>query len=214
MSFLHLFIVNKSGGLIHHRSLLSTTASGKQATGSSTNQQIGTNEWLRIASTFHSLHAIAVEASPIKLQSSSKGKASDDGIEEIRVCGMILRCLQTITGIKFIITITDPTSVGTVNVTNASSTAQNYDATLSSLLQDVLKEVYVLYSECVLKDPFYELEMPIRSDLFVQAINILIYQKYTPILQKLFAQIQQQSSYPTSHSSQSQQSSSQNKLLY
>jgi hypothetical protein len=29
--------------------------------------KIGTNEWLRIASTFHSLYAIAAEASPIRL---------------------------------------------------------------------------------------------------------------------------------------------------
>jgi len=55
MAPLHLFIVNKSGGLIHHRPL------GPKA------PQIGTNEWLRIGSTFHSLHAIAAEASPVRL---------------------------------------------------------------------------------------------------------------------------------------------------
>jgi hypothetical protein len=57
MVFLNLFIVNKSGGLIHHRPL-----SSKAPT-------ISTNEWLRIGSTFHSLHAIAAEASPVKLPS-------------------------------------------------------------------------------------------------------------------------------------------------
>lgn len=59
MSFLHLFIVNKSGGLIHHRPLSKKS--------SHNNHKIGTNEWLRIASTFHSLYAIAAEASPIRL---------------------------------------------------------------------------------------------------------------------------------------------------
>lgn len=29
--------------------------------------KISTNDWLRIGSTFHSLHAIAAEASPVKL---------------------------------------------------------------------------------------------------------------------------------------------------
>jgi trafficking protein particle complex subunit 4 len=58
MSFLHLFIVNRSGGLIHHRGL-SPVASASV--------RIGTNEWLRVASTFHSLHAIAAEASPVRL---------------------------------------------------------------------------------------------------------------------------------------------------
>ena len=41
-------------------------------------------------------------------------------------------------------------------------------------MKDFLKEIYVLYTECVLKDPFYELEMPIRSDLFVQAVDAVI----------------------------------------
>ena len=38
----------------------------------------------------------------------------------------------------------------------------------------VLKEIYGLYAECVLKDPFYELEMPIRSDLFSLAVDALM----------------------------------------
>ena len=55
MAFLHLFIVNKSGSLIHHRPL------------SDKAPKIDINEWLRIGSTFHSLHAIAAEASPLRL---------------------------------------------------------------------------------------------------------------------------------------------------
>jgi hypothetical protein len=55
MTFLHLFVVNKSGSLIHHRPL------------SSKAPHIDINEWLRIGSTFHSLHAIAAEASPLRL---------------------------------------------------------------------------------------------------------------------------------------------------
>ena len=38
-------------------------------------------------------------------------------------------------------------------------------------LQKVLKEIYVAYTDCALKDPFYELEMPIRCELFTQAVN-------------------------------------------
>ena len=85
MSFLDLFIVNKSGGLIHHRSL------------SEKAPQIGTNEWLRIGSTFHSLHAIAAEASPVR-------GVTDDGIEMIESEGLVLCCFQTRTGIKFVLT--------------------------------------------------------------------------------------------------------------
>ena len=53
MAFLHLFIINKSGGLIHNTRL------------SDRAPVISTNEFLRIGSTFHSLHAIASEASPV-----------------------------------------------------------------------------------------------------------------------------------------------------
>jgi trafficking protein particle complex subunit 4 len=41
-------------------------------------------------------------------------------------------------------------------------------------LDEVLKEIYVLYTDCALKDPFYELEMPIRCELFTQAVDNLI----------------------------------------
>ena len=119
MGFLHLFIVNKAGGLIFHRPL------GPKA------PQIGTNEWLRIGSTFHSLHAICAEASPLKLPGNKNACESgtgacfpsprprglmsprarccdaagaDDGIEEIQGGGLLLKCLQTRTGIKFVLT--------------------------------------------------------------------------------------------------------------
>ena len=140
--FLHLFIVNKSGGLIHHRAL------------SPKAPQISTNEWLRIGSTFHSLHAIATEASPLKLPGNKKAGA-DDGIEEIQAQGMTLKCLQTRTGVKFVIT-AEPKTAASID------------------LGRVLREIYVLYTDCALKDPFYELEMPIRCELFTQGVENLI----------------------------------------
>jgi len=140
MGFFHLFIVNKSGGLIHHRPL------GPRA------PHIGTNEWLRIGSTFHSLHAIAAEASPKRLSGNKVSYGSEDGIELIEGGGIILCCLQTRTGVKFVIT-AEP---GTSN------------------LKQLLQEIYVLYADCALKDPFYELEMPIRCELFTQGVDSLI----------------------------------------
>lgn len=145
--FLHLFIVNKSGGLIHHRAL------------SPKAPQISTNEWLRIGSTFHSLHAIATEASPLKLKGNKKAGA-DDGIEEIQAQGMTLKCLQTRTGIKFVIT-AEPKTAASID------------------LGRVLREIYVLYTDCALKDPFYELEMPIRCELFTSGVENLIKQVET-----------------------------------
>eukprot|EP00545_Synedropsis_sp_CCMP1620_P014954 CAMPEP_0119015180 /NCGR_PEP_ID=MMETSP1176-20130426/10599_1 /TAXON_ID=265551 /ORGANISM="Synedropsis recta cf, Strain CCMP1620" /LENGTH=125 /DNA_ID=CAMNT_0006968449 /DNA_START=203 /DNA_END=580 /DNA_ORIENTATION=- len=113
---------------------------------------MGINEWLRIGSTFHSLYAIAAEASPLKLPGNKTSNGSDDGIEQIQAGGLILRCFQTRTGVKFVIT----AELGTAD------------------MDYVLKEIYVLYADCALKDPFYELEMPIRCELFTQAVDNLI----------------------------------------
>mmetsp|Transcript_23 Transcript_23/g.35 ORF Transcript_23/g.35 Transcript_23/m.35 type:complete len:196 (+) Transcript_23:79-666(+) len=172
MVFLHLFIINKSGGLIYHREL------SKYA------PIIDVNILLRIGSSFHSLCSIAVEASPVKKNlpammgagaggnvtgsggagagasnsgvsgsaKSSAGEADDDGIEVIEGDGLILCCFQTRTGVKFVIT-AKPGTRG---------------------LKKTLREIYVLYADCTLKDPFYELEMPIRCELFTQAIDDLM----------------------------------------
>lgn len=143
--FLHLMIINKSGGLIHHRAL------------SKHSPKISTNDWLRIGSTFHSLHAIAAAAAaPLSCPNNQNAMGADDGIEEINAKGMILRCLQTRTGIKFVLTAEPNSDV-------------NLDA--------VLREIYILYTDCALKDPFYELEMPLRCELFTQGVDLLM-QRY------------------------------------
>jgi trafficking protein particle complex subunit 4 len=67
--------------------------------------------------------------------------------------GMELQCFQTWTGIKFVLTAEPGTHPD---------------------MSAVLQEIYILYADCVAKDPFYELEMPIRSELFTQAVDALI----------------------------------------
>ena len=88
----------------------------------------------------------------MKLPQNKNSAGADDGIEEILAEGLILRCLQTRTGVKFVLTAEPGTSD----------------------LDYVLREIYILYTECALKDPFYELEMPIRCDLFTSSVDILI----------------------------------------
>ena len=67
MAFLHLFIINKSGGLIYNREL------------SSIAPLIDVNILLSIGSTFHSLCSIAVEACPVKKNSSTNGSNTSSG---------------------------------------------------------------------------------------------------------------------------------------
>lgn len=43
-------------------------------------------------------------------------------------------------------------------------------------LDIVLKKIYELYADYVLKNPFYSLEMPIRCELFDQNLQLLLEQ--------------------------------------
>ena len=100
---------------------------------------------------------------------------ADDGIEFIEAGGIVLSCLQTRTGVKFVIT-AEP---GTPE------------------LDPLLREIYVLYSDCALKDPFYELEMPIRTDLFTSAVDALL--ERLPVKRRLLMQLVRLHAAPGRH---------------
>lgn len=128
--FLQLFVVNKSGGLIYNQNL------------SSAAPRLTSNDWLRLGSTFHSLHAIASQVAPVP----------SSGIEKLETDTLKLQSFQTLTGVKFVVT----AEAGTPD------------------LGAVLQEIYKLYTDYVLKNPFYELEMPIRCELFTLHLEELI----------------------------------------
>ncbi len=107
MVFLQLFIVNRSGGLVYNKNL------SPQA------PNLTTNDCLRLGSTFHGLHAITTQIAPVISQ----------GIEKLETDTFTLQCLQTLTGVKFIVTATP----GTSDVDN------------------LLQGTYELYSDYVLK---------------------------------------------------------------
>mmetsp|Transcript_15061 Transcript_15061/g.24943 ORF Transcript_15061/g.24943 Transcript_15061/m.24943 type:complete len:142 (+) Transcript_15061:85-510(+) len=120
--YLQLFIINRSGGLVFNKNL------------SNNAPNLTINDWLRTGSTFHGLHAIASQVAPILSM----------GIERLETDTLVLQCLQTLTGVKFVITATPGTTE----------------------MKAVLQNVYEIYTDYVLKNPFYEMEMPIRCDLF------------------------------------------------
>mmetsp|Transcript_3719 Transcript_3719/g.5645 ORF Transcript_3719/g.5645 Transcript_3719/m.5645 type:complete len:136 (+) Transcript_3719:1367-1774(+) len=66
------------------------------------------------------------------------------GIEVLEADTFKLQCLAAPTGVKFFVT--------------ADPSQQNIDS--------VLRNIYELYADYVLKNPFYELDMPIRCELF------------------------------------------------
>ncbi|PGH14661.1 hypothetical protein AJ80_05842 [Polytolypa hystricis UAMH7299] len=66
------------------------------------------------------------------------------GLEVLETEKFRLSCFQTITGIKFLL-FTDP---------------------LMANVDVVMKKVYELYADYVMKNPFYQLEMPVRCEAF------------------------------------------------
>lgn len=72
-----------------------------------------------------------------------------NGIELLEADTFDLHCFQSLTGIKFVL-IVEPRS---------------------SNVMPFLKKIYEYYSDYVLKNPFYEIEMPIKCELFEEKIE-------------------------------------------
>ncbi|CAF1696210.1 hypothetical protein F2Q70_00007025 [Brassica cretica] len=117
-----LYIINKSGGLIFYKDC-------------GTKGRMDTNDSLRVASLWHSMHAISQQLSPVN---------GCSGIELLQADTFDLHCFQSLPGTKFFV-VCEP---GTPH------------------MESLLRYVYELYTDYVLKNPFYEIEMPIRCELF------------------------------------------------
>jgi len=117
MTLQTLFVVNRAGGLIYSREL---SPGGK----------LSGNEYLVLASTFHSLHAISKQLAPVP----------SGGITSVDAPTFSLHCLESPTGMKFF--------------TTAKPNTRD--------VHGFLRKVYEFYADFVLKNPFYELDMPIR----------------------------------------------------
>ncbi|XP_017484063.1 PREDICTED: trafficking protein particle complex subunit 4 [Rhagoletis zephyria] len=83
-------------------------------------------------------------------QLSPEPKSS--GIEILEADTFTLHCFQTLTGVKFII------------ISETGETGMDI----------LLHKIYELYSDYVLKNPFYALEMPIRCELFENKLKALL----------------------------------------
>jgi hypothetical protein len=101
-----------------------------------TELRLTSNDYLRIAGVFHGMYAIASRLTPLVDKTSS-------GIVEIDSPSFVLKCYQSVTGTKFFV-MAEPG-------TNAD-------------LNQYLLEVYQLYTDFTLKNPFYELEQPIHNN--------------------------------------------------
>ncbi|KAK9466903.1 Sybindin-like protein [Lipomyces arxii] len=77
---------------------------------------------------------------------------SSSGIQVLETDTFRLQCFQTVTGTKFLL-ISDP--------------RQHSPDT-------IVRRIYELYADYVLKNPFYQMEMPVRCELFDRHITTYI----------------------------------------
>lgn len=108
-----------------------------------------------------SVHAITARLDPLKHVPSSvppnQGGIQNrpeppTGLEVLETENFRMQCFNTLTGTKFLI-FTDTTQV-------------NVDVTL--------RRIYELYGDYVMKNPFYQLEMPIRCEIFDRKLSSYI----------------------------------------
>ncbi|KXJ88253.1 Sybindin-like protein, partial [Microdochium bolleyi] len=162
---LALIIINKAGGLIYNR----TFAEGLN--------QLNTNDYLVLAGTFHGVHAITARLNPVKQQQQHPGGPNSSsnpagagavadgnlltrpepptGLEVMETENFRLQCFATQTGLKFLL-FTD--------AVQASGPAA--DA--------AMRRIYEYYADYVMKNPFYQLEMPVRCEMFDRRLNSYI----------------------------------------
>lgn len=131
-----IWIVNKSGGLIFQKTYDDGEDErewARRRTGA-----LDTNAHLRLASVWHSLHAISRKVAPVR---------GCTGIECLECDTFDLFCFQSSTGTKFFVT-TQKGSAG------------------SPTTHAALRRAYQAFCDYALKNPFYEVEMPVRCELF------------------------------------------------
>jgi len=102
------------------------------------------NDHLRLAGTFYGLYAITSNVTPTK--------GTSTGLQVLETDGFRLQSYQSPTGIVFYLT--------------GHPGRGNYD--------HLLKQIYQLYADYVLKNPFYELEQPIHCQQFDAALVKLL----------------------------------------
>ncbi|KAI0838965.1 Sybindin-like protein [Hypoxylon sp. FL0890] len=154
MAILALIVINKAGGLIYNRTF-----------GDGLNQ-LNTNDYLVLAGTFHGVHAITARLNPLKGLMAQQQPATvtaggvpipsrpepPSGLEVLESENFRLQCFNTLTGTKFLL----------------------FTDTMQTNVDVVMRKVYDLYSDYVMKNPFYQLEMPIRCETFDRKLNSYI----------------------------------------
>jgi trafficking protein particle complex subunit 4 len=144
-----LLVINKAGGLIYNREFHPGLS------------KLSSNDLLILAGTFHGVHAITKSLCPVPpLPSSSNSLKADPTTFPVRATGLQvlesanfrLQCHQTPTGIKFLL-FTEPQQPN---------------------IEMLMRRIYELYADFVMKNPFYTVEMPIRCEKFDRGLDSFV----------------------------------------
>lgn len=158
MPLFSLFIINKAGSLSYQISFPA-----------STHAKLSSNDYLVLASTFQSVHALTTQIVPDgallapaatqhqhyqtaatpRAFNTSGVSGVNSGIELLESDHFKLYCYQTLTGIKIVLT----ADVAFPQMEQAS------------------RRIYEVYADYVAKNPFHNPDMPIRSELFDANLN-------------------------------------------
>lgn len=174
MRIFSLYILNKAGGLVFQKDVNPGIA------------KLTANDYLVLAGTLHSVHAIATNLKPVECRSLnetaqtvngqilSSGKASSPnvnnlGLQHVDTDYFSLYVFQTLTGIKFVL-VTSPVAKQDHSHESPLSTKGELRKQYESV-EEYFKQLYVLYCDYVMKDPFYSTDMPIKSTLFEAKIK-------------------------------------------
>ncbi|KAF2636713.1 Sybindin-like protein [Massarina eburnea CBS 473.64] len=139
-----LFIISKSGGLIYNREFHTGL------------NKLSSNDLLMVAGSFHGMHEITKQLCPNPPPPTIPSNtaptpfaARATGLEVLETSQFRMQCFQTLTGVKFLL-FTEPQQ-------------PNIDT--------ILKKIYELYADFVMKNPFYTVEMPVRCEKFDRGLD-------------------------------------------
>lgn len=188
MKIYSFYLLNKAGGLIYQ---FQNKYIDEQL------NKLSINDYLVLAATVHGVHAISSKFKPKYIGEKKKNNCNNQflldkkyndpnsnhsGLLIVETKYFILYLFQTLTGLKFIII----TSIEPITNKNDNSNDLNNDLNTVSnaniktenlnqhtVVNDIFKILYLHYSDYVMKNPFYSLEMPVKSYLFDLKINEL-----------------------------------------
>lgn len=169
MKVLLIYVLNKAGGLIYQADVNPGLA------------KLSANDYLVLAGTLHGVHAIgsrlaqSFETDPNSSNTSSSanshilqtGRASNpntnrSGLQNIETSLFDLYIFQSVSGLKFILV----TSPAVKDQTQKTTAPKNDQRLQLALANEKFRQLYIIYGDYVMKDPFYLLDMPIKSAFF------------------------------------------------